>query len=298
MSQLATQWISEDQVHDSSCPICSASSVRIVETFEGRSLIKCRECRVAYLYPQPSASEFTNHFEVDDASANKERERRFESNREPVLDRIVDYIRSRKQPGDILDVGCATGYFLARFCRGTNWRPWGVELSHNFAEQAAAKGIQVRLGQIVQAGFSDCSFDVITVLDAFYYFPEPRATLVELRRILKPEGMLLLDLPLGGSRIWRTNTRLGRTLSATRAPLLQTSDHLFYYAPHTIQLLLKQCGFEIQALRLLPANRQARPLRNAIYRSFYYCSCALSAVSASRVFLGPRFLVAAVKRSS
>lgn len=296
MNQLVTSVIAAEQIGQICCPICSAVDVRSLATVEGQSLMKCGSCRVAYLFPQPAASEVTAQFEKDEIAVATEREQRFESNREPVLARVANYIYG-KQPGDILDVGCATGYFLTRFFSGSTWRRWGVELSPNFAQLAAANDIRVYCGDVSQAEFPTEQFDAVTVLDAFYYFRQPQVTLLEFRRILKCDGILLLELPFGGSRIWRATGRLGRFLSGTRTPLLKTSNHLFYYSPQSITVLLKQCGFEVQAICLLPGNKQAGAVRNAIYKSFYYLSLTLKSLSRSKLFLGPRFLVAAVKKS-
>jgi SAM-dependent methyltransferase len=248
-----------------------------------------------YVFPQLTGSALAAHFETDDVKGEADRERRFERNRESVLSRAADYIHHRKSAGDILDVGCATGYFLARFFSGRDWRTWGVDFSPGFAEKAAEKGVRVYCGDISQAQFGGQTFDAITVLDAFYYFQNPKSKLDELRSRLKPDGLLLLDLPLAGSRIWRGTSLLGRLLSGSRLSLLQTSDHLFYYEPKSIARLLQQCGFAVQSIRPLPGNRHAGRLRNALSQCFSRLSVVLDAVSGSRIFLGPRFLVAAVK---
>jgi SAM-dependent methyltransferase len=209
---------------------------------------------------------------------------------------VADYIHRRKSSGSILDVGCATGYFLTRFFSGGEWKRCGVELSRKFAQRAAESGIRIHCGDVFQMPSADEGFDVITVLDAFYYFPDPHAVLANLRRRLKPGGLLLLELPLAGSRIWRGTSRLGMMLSGTRDSLLQSSDHLFYYSTKSITLLCERSGFDIQSVYPLPGNWHSRPLRNNLTKYFSYLSSALNTVSGSRIFLGPRFLVAAVNR--
>jgi hypothetical protein len=52
----------------------------------------------------------------------------------------------------------------------------------------------------------------------------------------------------------------------------------------------------METVRSLPGNRHPHALRDKLTQCFSYASSALSKVSASRLLLGPRFFVAAVKK--
>jgi len=202
-----------------------------------------------------------------------------------------------KDGGTILDVGCATGLFLAGFLRNPRWQAWGIELSPWTGEQARRNGILVHIGDTHSANFAAGSFDVITVLDAFYYFSHPAWELAEFRRILKREGLLVLELPWANTRIWRR--KLGsKLLSNNHTPLLRSSDHLYYYTPQSVSLLLEKNGFAVETIRPLPANRQERTARDFLGKTYSFLSQMLWRLSASTIFLGPRFMVVARKDSA
>ncbi len=277
------------------CPLCASLDQKTISEHERKWLKRCLHCDASYVFPQPSLSTVTAHFEDSSTLSETDLESKFERNRERVLSRVADYIQNRKQEGSILDVGCATGFFLGRFFPKPKWHVWGVELSRQTAEKAAEKGIRVHCGSIRTAKFAESSFDIVSVIDTFYYFPEPQSELAQFHRVLKGDGMLMLELPLAGSRIWRTSGRLGKLLSGTRRPLLESSDHLFYYTPKSISLLLERCGFRVQAILPLPGNKQEHFFRNLIYRAYSFLSLVLHSASRSRILLGPRFLVAAGK---
>jgi len=279
------------------CSLCGSSNQKTRSEHEGKSLKTCQNCGVSFLTPQPSPSAIATYFQDSSALDEDGLRSKFESNREKVLSRVATYIRNRKHGGRILDVGCATGFFLHRFFGDPDWQAWGVELSTWEAAKAAQRGIRVHLGNIHSAKLSANSFDVITVLDAFYYFPDPQAQLTEFCRVLKPDGVLVLEIPLAGSRIWRTSRRLGRILSGAKLPLLQTSDHLFYYTHRSISFLLTRCGFKVEAALPLPGNQQGKVRRTVIYAGYSFVSSVLHNVSRGRIILGPRLLVAAVKDS-
>ena len=278
------------------CPLCMSSGLEMVSEYGGKRLERCCHCRVSFVHPQPCPADLIIHFEAGGLPGCEDLESKFETNREPVLSRVASYIRSRKKSGSILDVGCATGLFLADFSGHGLWQAWGAELSPWAAQRARARGIRVHQGELCETAFANDWFDAVTVLDALYYFPDPQSQLAACRRALKPDGLLVLELPLGDSRIWRAAGGLGRMFSRTRQPLLATSDHLFYYNPRSISLLLQRCGFSVQAILPLPGNRQTGPIRELCYRVYWILSRLLYHISGSKVFLGPRFLVAAVKQ--
>jgi SAM-dependent methyltransferase len=280
------------------CPLCSGLEQRNLSEYKGIFLRMCLNCGGSYVFPQPSPTDLVAHFHNDHFPTDeKDLVCDFEMNRENVLSHIADYIQRRRRRGKILDVGCATGLFLARFFQTPNWETSGVELAPIAAEKAAEKGVRVYRGDIHQAQFSESSFDVITVLDAFYYFRDPGRELAEFRRVLARDGLLVLELPLATSRIWRTSRPLGRLLSGTRRPLLQTSDHLFYFTPESVALLLSRCGFRVESIIPLRGNRQPHLLRDLAVRAYSLGSSLVYSVSGARICLGPRFLVAAEKTS-
>jgi len=280
--------------HPARCPLCLGSPPKILSRYREKSLNQCLACGITFVLPQPSPSDVAAHFQndpdVDDLH------RWFERNRERVLARVAKQIQSRKEQGKILDVGCATGLFLARFFPASRWETWAVELSPRKAQAAARNGICVQVGDIHRARFDECSFDVITVLDAFYYFPDPQSELRELHRILRNNGLLVLELPWAGSRIWRRSRILCWLLRDRQVPLLESSDHLFYYTPKSIGQLLHHSGFAVRTILPLPGNRQETMFRDLLYRGYSFFSMLLHTLSGSKCFLGPRFLVVAEKR--
>jgi len=280
------------------CPLCSDPGQRTLLEDNGKLLMKCPHCGVSYVWPQPSPADVAAHFEIDITADQRDLERKFERNRKKVLACIADHIQHRRAGGAILDVGCATGFFLGRFFQKPEWQTWALELSPLAAGKAAEKGIRVHRGDIHNAGFAQAFFDVITVLDAFCYFLKPERELAEFCRVLKDDGLLVLELPLATSRIWRTSRPIGKLLSSTRQPLLQSSDHLFYFTPRSISLVLERCGFQVQTIVALPGNRQERLLRNLAYHAYFILSSLMHFVSGSRIFLGPRFVVVASKAAN
>jgi ubiquinone/menaquinone biosynthesis C-methylase UbiE len=114
----------------------------------------------------------------------------------PEHDAVIRVLR-RARPARVLDVGCGTALLAARVERELpGARVVGCDFSRGMLARAAAEG---RLARRVQASaqalpFGDEHFDAVVSTEAFHWFPEPRAALAEMRRVLVPGGRLLVSL--------------------------------------------------------------------------------------------------------
>lgn len=114
---------------------------------------------------------------------------------------IIDL--ARLQPGEaVLDVGCGTGTLalIAKERVGKTGRACGVDPSASLLAGARRKAARARLaldfqsGGIEQIPFPDQSFDVVLSTFMLHHVPDDlkRQGLIEITRVLKPEGRLLV----------------------------------------------------------------------------------------------------------
>ena len=278
------------------CPLCQSKQTRILVELRGKRLASCDDCGSAHILPQPSPAELAAHFEGAPALDEKQWKEKFETNRRRVLAKVAAFIQKEyASGGNILDVGCATGLFLREFFKTPQWNSEGVELSPDAADIARINGVRVFRGQLREAGFTEEAFNAVTILDAFYYFADPGRELREVHRILRCGGMLLIELPLATSRLWRISSPVGKMLSGSRGSVFETSDHLFYYTPRSTSALLQRNGFAVHAIVPLPANQQPSLAKDAMFSIYSQAAIALWRLSRGCCCLAPRYLVAARK---
>lgn len=108
------------------------------------------------------------------------------------------------QARSILDAGCGVGHWgrvLAPFLSsdavltGVDREPEWVAKA---TETAKAKGLSrfsYRQGDVNFLPFGDARFDLVTCQTLLIHVPDPRATLKEFMRVLKPGGLLILSEP-------------------------------------------------------------------------------------------------------
>lgn len=100
--------------------------------------------------------------------------------------------------GRVLDAGCGTGGFLAVLgARRPDLRLIGLEWHADAALRASRKSAAAIVrGSVNALPFADDSFDAAVSADVLSHAAvDPPASLAELRRVLRPGGRLVLNLP-------------------------------------------------------------------------------------------------------
>jgi SAM-dependent methyltransferase len=276
------------------CRLCGSSSkLRIVLENGRTNLVKCEACSVGFVDPPYSADSMATHFKDEYIQDDTRLEKVYGDLRSAALTLIATQVLRKKQRGRILDVGCAGGYFLDRYFRSVKWEKFGVEPSRYALERMARRGIQAYEGDLLSVQLPSQWFDVITAAGVLPYFREPARELQIIRRALKPDGLFVVELPLGATQIWRHTTALGK-LTGGGSRSVFNSPHLYFYDLKSIRYLLRDNGFEVEDFHPSPGNQQANAFMNLLFRGYYEGSCVLSALSRGRVMMGPGLVVAAV----
>lgn len=99
----------------------------------------------------------------------------------------------------VLDVGCGTGAYTLEIAREAA-RVCGIDITQRFlrafqSHLAGAPPIHLARSASEQLPFADASFDVIVCIETLEHVADEQATLQEMRRVLRHDGVLLLTIP-------------------------------------------------------------------------------------------------------
>jgi SAM-dependent methyltransferase len=145
------------------------------------------------------------------------------------------------RPGErVLDLGCGAGRFVAAL-QVAGARPVGVELAQAALDRARrnAPGADLRLlGDDGSLPLDHASVDLVWCSEVLEHVADTAHALLEVRRVLRPGGRLLVTVPFHG-RVKGTLIALAR-FDAHFDPLGQ---HLRFYTRTSLAATLDETGF-------------------------------------------------------
>lgn len=206
---------------------------------------RCPTCGLLFLSPRPSLAEIVRYYPDTYTPYRRaiedERWAIMRWKRRRNLRMFTEGVnRHQPQRGRLLDVGCATGTFLAQM-RHFGWQVEGVELSPTAAAYARERlGLTVFGGDLLAAQLPDGQFNAVTMWDVLEHMHDPLATLREIRRLLTPKGLVACSMPDPNSRGART---FGREWIGYDTP-----RHLYLFGGQSLVMLLETAGFELVEL--------------------------------------------------
>jgi len=222
------------------CPVCSADAAEKIFVKEGFTFVRCPGCGLVYVNPQLDQSRLKESYEgatsqdiwVDvllSADQQAYDGKKFQRAAEEMN-------RMRPAKGKVLDVGCSIGLFLD-IARSAGWKVWGLELSKKAVKYAVETlKLDVRPKLLEDCGFEPESFDVLTLWEVLEHVPDPRGLLADAAGLLKPGGLAALLVPNAKS--------LSVMMMRERSSAFGGRNHLWYFSPKTLPMLLDGCGFE------------------------------------------------------
>jgi SAM-dependent methyltransferase len=226
-------------------------------------IVRCRRCALVYVSPRLKNPE---RVYWGNASQYVEEARLiFEGlaphHRDPNYLEDLRLIERVKPKGEFLDIGSSMGFFL-RHARNRQWRVTGLEPSPSLSAIARAQfGLTVETGFLEDVKFPESRFDVVTMTDVFEHIGNPRATLREVRRILKPDGVVLIKVPNGLFNLFKL--RVSRLLRREHLlDIFDSYEHVVHYAAKTLRAMLLAERFAVRYQGI------ARPVQVPVWHEY------------------------------
>lgn len=121
------------------------------------------------------------------------------------------------KPKNILDVGCASGWFLSQVAKKyPKAKAVGVDVYKNAIEYGKKKykSLQLFDTDAHKLPFKDNSFDVVICTEVLEHVVSPEKVLKEIKRVLKADGVAIVEMDTGNLTFriiwyWWTHLRRG-----------------------------------------------------------------------------------------
>jgi ubiquinone/menaquinone biosynthesis C-methylase UbiE len=173
--------------------------------------------------------------------------------RRQIVPPVTRFLRARgaaQGPARILDVACGTGSALNQLAQAhPNENYWGLDLSPFYLHHAGRRLAQVRNLSLVTENaehmpLADASFDVVTSVFLFHELPARarRNVLREMRRVLKPSGLLVVEDAAQPSEAPDLRIFLDNFAASMNEPFFAD------YLANDLSEAIKEAGFEVSAV--------------------------------------------------
>jgi len=228
-----------ERVESIYCNICGSGDTDSFLELDGFAYQKCINCGLVFQNPQPVFGDLQkrygeNYFDYEFSNQHNFFNLMKLGLRDIDFDSLFSNVRERKR---FLDIGCATGLLLNHM-KNKGWDCRGVELCRESAEYGIAHfNIDIYIGTLEQALFPDSFFHAVHLSHLIEHVPDPSALLLEIKRILRPEGYMVLTTP----NISGMQARIAGKDWRSAIP-----DHVFLFSKKTMKKLLRKTGFEIE----------------------------------------------------
>jgi 2-polyprenyl-3-methyl-5-hydroxy-6-metoxy-1,4-benzoquinol methylase len=201
-------------------------------------LVSCTQCGLQYVSPRLRADAVLEGY----AGGSDEQFVSQARGREITFGKCLDAIEEiwNREPGRLLDIGTGGGSF-PYIASKRGWKADGCEPNRWLCNWALENyGLPVRPGTVFEQNYPAGSYDVVTLWDVLEHTPDPKTEIREIHRLLKEDGLLVINYPDIGSWVARM---MGRSW------VFLLDVHLYYFTRDTIQKLLRDAGFDVIRIR-------------------------------------------------
>lgn len=148
----------------------------------------------------------------------------------------------------VIDLGCGQGIFLGLLEKEfKNIKTFGVDIEPCVLEAKKFLKAKIKIADIRNSGFPKHFFDIVFCLDVLEHFKNLEEPIREIKRILKPNGLLVVSLPTENLFY-----KLGRFVARGVTTTKKGPHGPHFHKAKTIEQFLLSNGFKVVEKKLLP----------------------------------------------
>ncbi|SRR5258708_5903824 len=150
--------------------------------------------------------------------------------------RIANYFVKVGTSKKVLDIGASTGIMLDIF-KEHGWETWGVEPSIS-ALRAKNKKHKILKTYFEKVRLPENYFDLVIMNHTLEHLDNPKLILKKVYKILKKDGILLVDVPNAGS--------LASQIMEDTWPYRLPKEHKHQFTKESLSQVFKNSGFKVE----------------------------------------------------
>jgi 2-polyprenyl-3-methyl-5-hydroxy-6-metoxy-1,4-benzoquinol methylase len=230
------------------CPICEGVNFTAKITCndhttskENFNIVSCETCNFAFTNPRPIDGKLWDYYKSDMYISHTNNSKglfnwMYQNVRNYSIRAKVALLKSVKQNGAHLDIGCGTGEFL-NACKNSGYNTEGIEPSR-LARKQAIENYNLSVSENTDLSqYTNSEFDSISMWHVLEHVPNLNETISQFNRALKSDGKLIIAVP--NHKCWDANY-YKEYWAAWDVPI-----HLWHFSKNTIEHIFKNHEFSL-----------------------------------------------------
>lgn len=234
------------------CPICDSKKIKFAFnsnktkfSLAGFSIYACENCLLYFCNPQPTKESLLNFYLKDMETVLNDEflkinvNRYLDINKRETFKKIrLKFLQKYLKTGTILDCGCGVGVFVKILqdagysCDGFDISKKSIEIGKKFLGLST-----LEYREIDDLDKKNKRYDAVLATTLIEHLADPFFFLNSVSKVLKNNGLLVLELPMSDSLSFETMQE--------NWFWIMTPYHLFYYSRKAMQILLSKNNFYI-----------------------------------------------------
>lgn len=226
---------------NTNCPVCNGARLKFKFFKNGFNFVKCQKCNLVFANPRPSI-EFLKKYYIEGDAAKYEQSvvlrktAKFRSQiiLRPKLEIVNKFFNKNKNK--ILDIGCASGYFLD-LADKYGWNCYGVEPNQDAINFLKRHFPNIKVfNTTIEELETRIEFNTITCWEFIEHVLNPLEIFKKIYSLLDKKGILVLSTP--------NSEGFDMTVLKELSDVYWPPCHVNYFNPEAIKFVLKKAGFK------------------------------------------------------
>lgn len=224
--------------------LCGGDNAKVyaVNNSEGKNVlhhtrVKCGKCGLVYSNPQATETKMAEYYS-EIYPKLMEADGKFKAIYDETFFMDSSDSALQMKPGKFLEVDCAYGIRI-KTAERLEWEPHGVEISTTFCNIARdVLGIKkIFNGTLFERQYESSYFDYIILWHVLEHVQDPVKLFKEIEMIIKPGGILLIDVPNIHEPLYLIN-RINCCSKGQPYQMATSDHHTSEYTPTTLRKIV------------------------------------------------------------
>jgi 2-polyprenyl-3-methyl-5-hydroxy-6-metoxy-1,4-benzoquinol methylase len=242
------------------CPICKSEQIgpyamKYEKDFPHNSRTICKSCGIVFANPVADEQElnafYKNYYDKGNFGNLQYKQKtisQFENIQKATIQELLKLDRNVKYytgEGNYLDVGFGLGFHLY-IAQKLGYHVYGTELDKDCIDfvQPYILSAQLYNGDLLSAKYENNQFDIINICHVIEHLIDPNSYLLELNRIVKNEGLIIVSTPNIGALAYQV-FRVVNFLSLKIPLIVDGLEHTVIFNQKNLRTVIENHGFVI-----------------------------------------------------